>query len=141
AYGGAGETIIWHPSSISPLAIGQKDQYPFYHRLEPYSDIYNETSAIVRNPQTVQVGNFDLSFVFVYLFPLLIIAMGYNIASSERENGTFILLSVHSDPKKVLRYKMTFRIVVVLGLGLLLNVIAFAMLDMLKTVYLSTLFS
>lgn len=141
AYGGVGETISWYPKTVSPLAIGQKDQYPFYHQLAPYSDIYKETSAIVRNPQTVQVGNFDLSFVFIYLFPLLIIAMGYNIASSEQENGTFILLSVHSDPTKVLCYKLTFRIAVVFGLGLLLNVIAFAMLDMLARSHLSTMLS
>lgn len=141
AYGGASETIIWHPSSLSPLAIGQKDQYPLYHELSPHSDLYKEVPVVIRSPQTVQVGNFDLSFVFVYLFPLLIIAMGYNILSAERENGTLVLLSVQGDRNRVLLSKLVFRIAVVLALGFVLNLLAFMMLGIASGSHLSTMLS
>ena len=34
------------------------------------------------------VGRFDLAFVTVYLLPLLVLALSYNVLSEEREQGT-----------------------------------------------------
>jgi ABC-2 type transport system permease protein len=46
----------------------------------------------IENPSHLLSGHFDLAFVIVYLFPLLIFALSYNLLSAEREIGTLRLL-------------------------------------------------
>jgi ABC-2 type transport system permease protein len=53
------------------------------------------------NPTTLLFGNFDLSFVVVFLFPLLIIALTHNLISAEQESGTWNLL--RSQPISILQ--------------------------------------
>ena len=80
------------PSRWASLAIGQRDVHPFFlqiNLLTLYSQIFN---SALDNPLRALSGNFDLSFVFVFVFPLFIIGLGYDIISSEEERGTFRLL-------------------------------------------------
>lgn len=44
------------------------------------------------NPLGFLTGKFDLSFVVVYLLPLFVLAISFNLLSGERENGTLQLL-------------------------------------------------
>lgn len=44
------------------------------------------------NPLSFLTGKIDLSFVIVYLLPLLVLAVSFNLLSGERENGTLQLL-------------------------------------------------
>ncbi len=44
------------------------------------------------NPLSFLSGRFDLSFVIVYLFPLFILAISFNMISGENESGTLRLL-------------------------------------------------
>lgn len=46
----------------------------------------------IENPLFLLTGRFDPMFVLVYLFPLFLLALGYNLLSEERENGTLALL-------------------------------------------------
>ena len=48
------------------------------------------------NPLNLLAGRFDLAFVFVFLFPLLILALSYNILSAEKEGGTLQLTMANS---------------------------------------------
>jgi ABC-2 type transport system permease protein len=41
------------------------------------------------------IGGFDLSFVVVYLFPLFVIGLSFNLVSSEKERGVLGLLLSH----------------------------------------------
>lgn len=43
------------------------------------------------NPENLLFGAFDLSFVLVFLLPLLVIALSFNLISGEREQGTLAL--------------------------------------------------
>ena len=43
------------------------------------------------NPVNLLAGRFDPAFVFVYLYPLLILALSYNLLSAEKEQGTLAL--------------------------------------------------
>jgi ABC-2 type transport system permease protein len=77
------------------------------------------------NPLKVLSGNFDLAFVLVYLFPLLIIGLCFNILSVEKEQGTLpLLLSQPIGLPLVVGAKLTFRMMVVLALALLLSLVA-----------------
>ncbi|MBY0509951.1 MAG: ABC transporter permease subunit [Rhodospirillaceae bacterium] len=80
------------PSPTAGIAIGQSDVYPSYLRVQWRALFNTSNTDEIENPTNLAVGRFDLSFVLIYLYPLLIIALSYNILSSERENGTQALL-------------------------------------------------
>ncbi len=112
-----------HPDSWASLSIGQRDVNPYYIKLRLLnlqSQLYDTENI---NPLKVLSGNFDLAFVLVYLFPLLIVGLCFNILSSEKEQGTLpLLLSQPIGLPLVVGAKLTFRMMIVLGLALLLSV-------------------
>ena len=44
-------------------------------------------------------GNLDLGFVIIYLFPLVLIAMTFNLYSEEKELGTWRILAAQTSGK------------------------------------------
>jgi ABC-2 type transport system permease protein len=84
-------------SKLASLSIGQRDinssiQSPTIRNIEAQKYDTN-----IRNPYQLLSGNFDLGFVILYLFPLVIITLSYNIYSEEKELGTWPLLKVQSN--------------------------------------------
>jgi ABC-2 type transport system permease protein len=79
------------PAPLAALSIGQSDLYPYYFKLNLRSKQAILANDEIENPTNLLAGRFDLAFVIVYLFPLLILALGYNLLSSEREQGTLSL--------------------------------------------------
>jgi ABC-2 type transport system permease protein len=66
--------------------------------------------AELTSPLLASFGNFDLAFVFVVLVPLLVIALTFNVWSSERETGTWDLIrSQPVAPWRVLALKFVLR--------------------------------
>ncbi|TXK33301.1 DUF3526 domain-containing protein [Pontibacter qinzhouensis] len=116
---------VHHPDSWAGLSLGQRDVNPFYIKLRLLnlqSQLYDTENV---NPLKVLAGNFDLAFVLVYLFPLLIIALSFNILSVEKEQGTLpLLLSQPVSLPLMVGAKLSFRLLLVLGLALLLSVVA-----------------
>jgi ABC-2 type transport system permease protein len=106
------------PSSTAAIAIGQSDVAPSYVKVQ-WKPMFKQTNTEeIENPENLATGAFDLSFVLIYLYPLLIIALSYNILSSERENGTQALLL--SQPVSLAQFvagKILLRGVIVVGLG------------------------
>lgn len=121
------------PNRSSHLSIGQRDIYPVYRRVTARSLYYDGTGialddkyAETANPHKLLAGNFDLSFVFLYLFPLFIIALCYNVLSGEKEQGTFAILS--NQPvslRRIVLIKLLFRVLVVSVLVLIYSGIGF----------------
>lgn len=118
-FGEAGRHIFLHPKPLAPLAAGQLDILPYYGKvtltgLEPLRD------NALENPFMQVSGSFDFAFVLVWLVPLFIIVMGYNVISSERERGTYSLLQ--SQPisiRAILFQKMIIRFLLVNGIIIL----------------------
>jgi ABC-2 type transport system permease protein len=50
------------------------------------------------NPQVLSSGRFDVSFVIIFLLPLLVIGFTYNVYASEKEAGTLLLLMAQNVP-------------------------------------------
>lgn len=123
----AGEVAAYRPTSMATLAIGQKDNYPFYHRIGFSSDVYAATSSEIQNPVKLLAGNFDLSYVFLYLFPLFIIVFAYNALAEEKENSTYTLLKIQGNAGNVILNKLAFRMAVMLILSLVANLLAFGL--------------
>jgi ABC-2 type transport system permease protein len=110
-------------SSTAVFSVGQADVLTL--------DAPVTTSAIQRtkadkagfeNPLSFLAGRFDLSFVVVYLLPLFVLALSFNILSGERERGTLqLLLSQPLKLKSLLTAKAFAQFILILGLVLLVS--------------------
>jgi ABC-2 type transport system permease protein len=82
---------ILPPTALAPLAIGQSDLLPSYLKMTTEAKEIVLAATELENPQRLLTGRFDLAFVLIYLYPLLILALAYNLLSAEREQGTLVL--------------------------------------------------
>lgn len=124
---------VMETQPLALLATGQSDL--FSHTTKPIlsgeSTLLNFTE--LSSPVQLLFGSFDLSFVFVYLLPLIVIAFSYNLLSAEREQGSLRLLM--AQPVSLLTWllqKATIRFLIIatvatlsLWLGLALNGVNF----------------
>ena len=113
-------TAVLEPGPLTALAVGQSDLLPYYYDVSIYT---NESSFLqngeIENPLNLLAGRFDLAFVVVYLLPLLILALSFNVLSGEREQGTLALtLSQPISARGVVSAKLAFRAILVMGLAL-----------------------
>ena len=116
---------VHHPLPWAGLSLGQRDVNPYYVKLRLLGLQGQLYAAENVNPTKMLSGNFDLAFVLVYLFPLLIIALCFNLLSSEREQGILpLLLAQPVSAGVVVGAKLTFRVGLVFGLAWLLSVVA-----------------
>ncbi len=79
------------PAPLASFSIGQSDLYPYYLKAGLRSRQLSVVSDEVENPSNLLSGRFDLAFVIVFLYPLLILALSYDLISSEKERGTLAL--------------------------------------------------
>jgi ABC-2 type transport system permease protein len=115
-----------YPQSLAILAIGQRDIYPYYQKIEKSVNYLDTSNVEVVNPAVLFAGNFDLAFVLIYLLPLLIIALSYNIISQEKEQGTFTWLTIQGvNTHRIIGYKFLFRFILIILLVSTLNGIGF----------------
>jgi ABC-2 type transport system permease protein len=80
------------PAPLAVTAIGQGDANPYYFKVS--TDLkQNFTSTYeLENPLKLLLGRFDLAFVLIWLYPLLILGLSFNLLAAERESGTLALL-------------------------------------------------
>jgi ABC-2 type transport system permease protein len=116
------------PAPLAMLSFGQSDLLPYYYRVTMTKQQSLYHAEEIENASILYNGNFDVAFVVVYLLPLLIIALSYNVVSSEREQGTLSML-LTSDvrfgslvlSKFLFRFvlvSLVFAVVLLAGLGL-----------------------
>lgn len=113
---------------LSLISFGQGDLMPYYNQVTVLSKQALYHAEEIENPSILYNGNFDLGFVIVFLLPLLIMALTYNIVSSEKEQGTLaLLLSADTDFRRIILDKYVFRflllnasfvLMVAVGLGI-----------------------
>lgn len=107
------------PAALASLAVGQSDLYPYYARVSTRTKQTFIVNDEIENPVNLMAGRFDLSFVVIYLYPLLILALAYNLVSAEREQGTLaILMSQPVRARRVMVIKILVRAVIVVSLAL-----------------------
>ncbi|AMQ01763.1 hypothetical protein AY601_4945 [Pedobacter cryoconitis] len=114
------------PQALAALAIGQRDLLPYFDIISSKRDILTPPNAEIANPEKLASGNFDFSFVLIYLFPLLIIILSYDLFSREAEQQTDRLLAVQSGAiNRILRHKILFRLLLISLLTNMLSIIGF----------------
>jgi ABC-2 type transport system permease protein len=79
---------VMPPAPLAPLAIGQSDLLPYYYKISLRSRDTMLGNDEIENPVHLLSGRFDLAFVTIYLYPLVILALSYNLISAEKEDGT-----------------------------------------------------
>lgn len=91
--GGMGaRTALLPYEALAPLALGQSDMQPNYYRVTYRSRASFMDDAELESPWHLLSGPFDPLFVIVYLLPLAVLALSWNLLSAEREQGTLKLL-------------------------------------------------
>ncbi len=121
SYGGQHALLPTAP--LGPVALGQSDLFPSQFQVTGQSRVVFMNPSDIESPWHLLSGHFDLAFVIVYLLPLLIFALSYNLLSAERENGTLrLLLSQPLRLRTLLAGKLSVRAAVLLGPAVLLPV-------------------
>lgn len=120
-------TPIYHFKKPSPdivYNVGQTEQYGFYKKISMYSSPYDTDMAKeIANPERIQSGTLDFSFVVLFLLPLLLLVLVYNIKGAEAEQGFLPLIFVQTGSKNwwiASRITFYFILLVIILFGLLL---------------------
>lgn len=113
------------PDNWAAFANGQRDINPYLISVTMLGLEGQLYDTDINNPSTLLLGNMDLAFVFIFLFPLVIIAFTYNVLSAEQESGVWGLIRSQSAvPLRVIWHKLTVKIVVVFAVFLILMLAA-----------------
>ncbi len=112
------------PQPLAALSIGQRDLYPYYFRVSTQSADTFIGEDEIENPFNLLTGRFDQSFVIIFLLPLVILAVSFNLLSFEKESGTLALaLAQPVGISSIIWGKITARFVFVVGLTILLVIV------------------
>lgn len=107
---------VKQPFLLQALNVGQSDLQPFYYKVYITRKQYLVHEGEIENSFLQFIGNFDFAFVVIYLLPLLIIVFSYNVLSSEKEQGTWVLLKTSNQSiARMMLYRIGIRYVVFTG--------------------------
>lgn len=113
-------------SALSPLALGQSDLLPNHYKISNRNKTKFMYQTENESPWNLLSGRFDPVFVLVYLFPLFVFAVSYNLLSSEKEQGTLRMQLSHPVTLQMLMFgKLLARMVPVLGVVILTLLLLF----------------
>ena len=127
--GALGLSVLSHytvlpPTPLAALSIGQTDVQPTYYKVtaHPALTFLNETE--IQNPLNVLAGSFDVAFVIVFLLPIFIVALTFDLMSKEKERGVLSLVLAHGMSKTAFiiakgtaRALLIFTLLLVVGLA------------------------
>ena len=92
AIAGRGTTAVLPPAPLPLLATGQSDLSPGHETVVLWKlAAPADTRSELENPSHLMAGRFDLAFVLVWLFPLFLLALVYDLMAGDREAGTLRL--------------------------------------------------
>ena len=80
------------PPRLAFAAIGQRDLQPYVLRVRALGLQAQLYDSETYNPELALSGVFDWAFVLIYLLPLVVIALGHDLVTGERETGRLRLL-------------------------------------------------
>ena len=76
------------PAPLGALAVGQSDVYPGFLKVTARNLDAVVTGDQIEHPLAVASGHFDAAFVVLFLYPLLIFAVSFDLTATERDRGT-----------------------------------------------------
>ena len=125
---------VYHCKSPSPAmvySIGQSEQYGFQKKITRWASPYDvDLVEEIANPERLQIGALDFTFALLFLSPLLLLVLLYNIKSVETEQGFMPLIEVQYGSKNLwVLSRMTFYVLLLLGTILLLTLYGATLTD------------
>jgi ABC-2 type transport system permease protein len=78
--------------ALAALAAGQSDVYPQYLKVTARNAEALVTGDQIDHPRAVAAGHFDVAFVVLFLYPLLVFAISFDLTASERDGGLLRML-------------------------------------------------
>ena len=119
------------PDHWAAFANGQRDVNPYLISVTMLALEGQLYDTDINNPVSMLLGNMDLSFVYLFMFPLVIIAFTYNLISEQQESGVWSLLKSQSNElAKVIWQKFLIRIAAIFTVAFLLLAVAIIYLEL-----------
>jgi ABC-2 type transport system permease protein len=81
-------------NSLASISIGQSDLNSHIQNVTILNLEGQKYDTDLVNPMRLHAGNLDISFLIIFLFPLIIIALNFNILSEEIEKGTWKMIII-----------------------------------------------
>lgn len=126
------------PTGLAALSVGQSDIQLNYLPASMGTTLEMTKNLEIDNPVNLQTGPFDIAFVIIFLLPIFILAMTYDLLSSEKERGTLAMILAHPvSLRELMASKIAARggviLAVVAGLGLAALLAVGTQLDVAET--------
>ncbi len=117
AYGsGLGYTVVLPPKPLAALAVGQGDLLPSIYTVRVTGNTGEGETDRMDSPLRLHTGLFDLGFVVVFLVPLLIIGLTFNLTATEREQGMLRMIAAQATPlHRIVRSRLMVRATVLVA--------------------------
>jgi ABC-2 type transport system permease protein len=110
------EPAVLPPAPLGALAIGQGDLLPSWYPVTARGAHTFLARSEPENPLRLSIGNFDAAFVVVWLLPLIVIALSFNLVSAERERGVLaVAVAAGASPVDFILGKVAARALIVFG--------------------------
>lgn len=105
------------PSPGMIYAIGQAEQYGFYKQITVWSSVFDADMAEeIANPERLQAGALDFAFAAIFLSPLLLLVLLYDVRGMETDQQLLALIFVQvASPFQWLMARTAFYAFVVWG--------------------------
>ena len=89
--------IVKNPSPLFPLGIGQSEQFGFYKNVTRWSSTYDSDMVEeISNYERLINGNIDFAFLIIFLLPILLIILTYNVNGLEKDLKFHKLISIQN---------------------------------------------
>ncbi len=113
------------PTGLSALSVGQNDMRLTYLPVSMRSLAHVTKDGELENPIDLKRGTFDAAFVLVFLLPIVILAISYDLLSSEKERGTLAMVLSHPvSLRRLMSCKLLSRSMVMLAVVVLATLAA-----------------
>ena len=133
---------IKEPSTLMPLGIGQAEQYAYYKEVTNWSSTFDpDMMEEISNPERIVNGSIDFSFLIIFLLPILLIILTYNIGGLEKDLKFEKLISIQSNSfNKWILFRMLFYVFILIFTVFILFVVVM-LFNQIKSVNLNDLFN
>ena len=90
-----------NPSAMIVFSTGQAEQYGYYKKVTNWSTIFdNDLAEEIANPERLALGTLDFGFVLLFLTPILLVILLFNVGGLEKDNGFDKLIYLNDISKK-----------------------------------------
>jgi len=112
-------------TGLAALSVGQSDIQLNYLPISLATTLDVTKHLELENPVNLATGSFDIAFVVIFLLPIFILAMSYDLLSSEKERGTLAMILAHPiSIRELMASKIISRAAVMLAVVLIFGLIA-----------------